>query len=70
MFAILGVLKLCVIIAYYSVIVADCFCHVYIKVGGEFFEAVLSNMNLFGRASICGAISLYNATEQPKCELL
>ena len=39
-----------------------------IKVGGEFFEVVLSNMNEFGRVSICGAISLYNETEKPKCE--
>ena len=31
---------------------------------------MLSNMNLFGRISICGAISIYNATEKPKCESL
>lgn len=36
------------------------------NVGGEFVEAVFSNMNKFGRVSICGAISLYNAEEQPK----
>nr|CAC38761.1 leukotriene B4 [Geodia cydonium] len=36
------------------------------NVGGEFFEVTLSNMNEFGRVSVCGAISLYNATEKPK----
>ena len=36
------------------------------QVGGEFFEAVLSQMNTFGRVSVCGAISMYNATEPPK----
>jgi prostaglandin reductase 1 len=36
------------------------------NVGGEFFEVTLSNMNEFGRVSICGAISLYNDTEKPK----
>ena len=40
----------------------------YLKVGGEFFEVVLSNMNKFGRVSICGAISLYNVTDEPKCK--
>ena len=39
-----------------------------LQVGGEFFQVMLSNMNLFGRISICGAISVYNATEKPKCE--
>ena len=39
-----------------------------LQVGGEFFQVMLSNMNLFGRISICGAISIYNATEKPKCE--
>ncbi|KAL5481915.1 hypothetical protein EMCRGX_G022190 [Ephydatia muelleri] len=29
-------------------------------VGGEFFEVVLSQMNTFGRVSICGCISQYN----------
>ena len=32
--------------------------------GGEFFEVVLSQMNSFGRVSVCGAISQYNL-EQP-----
>ena len=42
-------------------------CIFYSQVGGEFFEVTLSNMNEFGHVSICGAISLYNATEKPKC---
>ena len=37
-----------------------------LQVGGEFFEVVLARMNEFGRASICGAISGYNALEPPK----
>lgn len=36
------------------------------NVGGEFFGTVLTNMNVFGRVSICGAISIYNAEETPK----
>ncbi len=31
--------------------------------GGEWFETVLAQMNLFGRVSICGAISQYNIDE-------
>ena len=34
--------------------------------GGEFFEVALSNMALFGRVAVCGAISQYNATEPAK----
>ncbi len=34
--------------------------------GGEWFETVLTQMNTFGRVSICGAISQYNAEEEPK----
>ncbi|XP_064386880.1 prostaglandin reductase 1-like [Halichondria panicea] len=33
------------------------------NVGGEWFETVLTQMNLFGRVSICGAISEYNIDE-------
>ena len=36
------------------------------QVGGEFFEVALSNMALFGRVAVCGAISQYNATEPAK----
>ncbi|XP_064386876.1 prostaglandin reductase 1-like [Halichondria panicea] len=38
----------------------------YDNVGGEWFENVLAQMNTFGRVAVCGAISQYNATEQPK----
>ena len=38
----------------------------FFQVGGEFFEAVLNHMNLFGRVSICGCISQYNLLEPPK----
>ncbi|AYN35831.1 NADP-dependent oxidoreductase [Streptomyces albus] len=33
------------------------------NVGGEHLEAALSSFNVFGRAVICGMISVYNATE-------
>ncbi len=36
------------------------------QVGGTFFEAVLANMNQFGRVSICGQISHYNEKEPTK----
>lgn len=36
------------------------------NVGGEILDAALANMNKFGRVVNCGAISLYNKTEQPK----
>ena len=42
---------------------------VYLQVGGEFFETVLTNMNEFGRVSICGAISLYNLDDPPKSKV-
>lgn len=35
------------------------------NVGGEHFEAALSALRPFGRVAMCGAISLYNATEAP-----
>jgi NADPH-dependent curcumin reductase CurA len=35
------------------------------NVGGEILDAALANMNRFGRVVNCGAISLYNETEQP-----
>ena len=37
----------------------------FFKVGGEFFETVLSNMNEFGRVSVCGAIAEYNLENPP-----
>ncbi|MGI9372208.1 MAG: NADP-dependent oxidoreductase [Hyphomicrobiales bacterium] len=36
------------------------------NVGGEIFDAVLSRMNMFGRISVCGMISAYNATSAPE----
>ncbi|MEV0278956.1 NADP-dependent oxidoreductase [Streptomyces sp. NPDC050610] len=35
------------------------------NVGGEHLEAAISSFNLHGRATICGMISQYNATEPP-----
>tara|TARA_R100000935_G_scaffold23395_1_gene42732 strand:+ start:48234 stop:49229 length:996 start_codon:yes stop_codon:yes gene_type:complete len=35
------------------------------NVGGEILDAAVANMNRFGRIVNCGAISLYNETEQP-----
>ena len=35
----------------------------YENVGGKILDAVLPQMNLFGRISVCGLISSYNATE-------
>ncbi len=35
------------------------------NVGGEHLEAAIDVLNPFGRAAICGAISMYNATEPP-----
>ena len=35
------------------------------NVGGEILDAVLAQMNLFGRIAVCGLISGYNATELP-----
>lgn len=35
------------------------------NVGGEILDAALNNMNEFGRVVNCGAISLYNKTDQP-----
>ena len=35
------------------------------NVGGEISDAVLANINKFGRVVVCGAISLYNETEVP-----
>ncbi|XP_003391770.2 PREDICTED: prostaglandin reductase 1-like, partial [Amphimedon queenslandica] len=36
------------------------------NVGGDFFDTVLRQMNTFGRVSVCGAISQYNALEPRK----
>ena len=33
------------------------------NVGGQILDAVLAQMNLFGRVAVCGLISAYNATE-------
>ena len=38
------------------------------KVGGEFFETVLSAMNDYGRVSVCGCISTYNVEDPPMGE--
>jgi len=35
------------------------------NVGGDILDAAMANMNRFGRVVNCGAISLYNETEQP-----
>ena len=35
------------------------------NVGGEISDAVLANINKYARLPVCGAISLYNKTEQP-----
>jgi NADPH-dependent curcumin reductase CurA len=35
------------------------------NVGGEIFDTVLTQMNVFGRVALCGLISGYNATEVP-----
>lgn len=35
------------------------------NVGGEISDAVLANINKFGRVPVCGAISLYNETKMP-----
>ena len=35
------------------------------NVGGEITDAVLAQMNPFGRIPVCGLISIYNATELP-----
>ena len=36
------------------------------QVGGDMFDAVLAQMNNFGRVSICGVISQYNLKEKQK----
>jgi NADPH-dependent curcumin reductase CurA len=35
------------------------------NVGGEHLEAAIGSMRQFGRVALCGAISVYNATEPP-----
>jgi NADPH-dependent curcumin reductase CurA len=35
------------------------------NVGGEIFDTVLTQMNVFGRVALCGLISGYNATDAP-----
>ena len=35
------------------------------NVGGEHLEAAISSFNRYGRAALCGSISVYNATEPP-----
>ncbi len=34
------------------------------NVGGEHLEAAISTLNTFGRVSMCGSVSVYNATER------
>ncbi|XP_066139233.1 prostaglandin reductase 1-like [Euwallacea fornicatus] len=41
----------------------DCY---FDNVGGELSSTILHNMNLFGRISVCGAISAYNDKQPPK----
>ena len=36
------------------------------NVGGDISDAVLMNINQFARIAVCGAISIYNETSQPK----
>ncbi len=36
------------------------------NVGGDILDAVLPQMNLFGRIAVCGLISAYNATQAPQ----
>lgn len=45
----------------------DCF---FDNVGGEMSSIIISQMNEFGRVSVCGSISTYNVTacESPKGE--
>ena len=38
---------------------------VSLQVGGDFFEAALTNMNSSGRVCVIGSISEYNLTETP-----
>ena len=40
----------------------DCF---FDNVGGSDGAVIINHMNVFGRISICGAISTYNALELP-----
>ncbi|KAJ8302315.1 hypothetical protein KUTeg_021302, partial [Tegillarca granosa] len=44
----------------------DCY---FDNVGGDFSVTSIKHMNLFGRMSICGSISGYNATSPPQGEL-
>lgn len=45
----------------------DCY---FDNVGGELSSSVISAMNLYGRVSVCGCISAYNATDIPKASIL
>jgi NADPH-dependent curcumin reductase CurA len=40
------------------------------NVGGEITDAVLRNINTFGRVALCGSISQYNATSPPQGQRL
>ncbi|XP_046571425.1 prostaglandin reductase 1-like [Haliotis rubra] len=40
----------------------DCY---FDNVGGDFTSTALQHMNMFGRVSVCGGISAYNATKPP-----